>query len=74
MQTEDLDESSSAIRPEGEEQVPPSEVDAHDGRLLGPERREPVLIRSVRLHRRVVRHVDLKGSFSFNFLKHVCFF
>ena len=60
MQTEELDDSSSTIRPEGEEQVPPSEVDAHDGRLLGSERREPVLVRSVRLHRRVVCYVDLK--------------
>ena len=60
MQTEDLDESSSAIRPEGKEQVPPSEVDAHDGGLLGPIRREPVLVRCVCLDRRVVRDVDLK--------------
>ena len=34
-------------------------MDAHDGRLLGPVRREPVLVRRVGLDRRVVRDVDL---------------
>ena len=52
--------SSTRIRPERKEKVPPSEVDAHDGRLLGPERRQPVLVRCVCLDRRVVRDVDLK--------------
>ena len=34
-------------------------MDAHDGRLLGPVRRQPVLVRRVGLDRRVVRDVDL---------------
>ena len=34
-------------------------MDAHDGRLLGPVGRQPVLVRRVGLDRRVVRDVDL---------------
>ena len=51
---------STYIWPERKEQIPPGEVDAHDWGLLGSERREPVLVRRVRLDRRVVRDVDLK--------------
>ena len=54
---------STYIWPERKEQIPPGEVDAHDWGLLGSERREPVLVRRVRLDRRVVRDVDLKVLF-----------